>query len=118
MTLGDFKRNIINLGFEEGDVFDENESLFTDSVRRAQLMIYAAVEYGDGSELPKEALSDSDELDIKEELIPLLQLLCAYFVWLDDDERKAVMYYNLYTEQLSLYMQRNKSAVITEGIDI
>lgn len=37
---------------------------------------------------------DDYELPIDPEVEPLLPLLVAYYVWLDDDERKAVMYYN------------------------
>ena len=29
----------------------------------------------------------------------LVPLLAAYFVWLDDDERKATQYYNLYEQE-------------------
>jgi hypothetical protein len=58
------------------------------------------------------------------QLIPLLQLLTAYYVWLDDDERKAVTYYNQYSEQLQMYLmnrQRKEGiarAVVEGGIDI
>lgn len=121
MKLGEFKRNIINLGFEEEDVFDETENLFVDALNRARMMIYASVEMGIGTDIPKKIVydaTDDTELDIEEEKTPLLQLLTAYFVWLDDDERKAVMYYNLYNEQLSMYLNRNNRAEVIGGIDI
>lgn len=139
MTFGEIKQNIINLGFEESDVFDETPSLFTDALYRARMLIYATVEMGLKTEvkedtetkkiletvvetsLPKkidENTAEDEELDIKEELVPLLQLLTAYFVWLDDDERKAVMYYNLYQEQLSLYLNRRSCVEVIGGYDI
>ncbi len=40
------------------------------------------------------ATSDSYVIPIDHEVEQLLPLLTAYYVWLDDDERKAVMYYN------------------------
>lgn len=40
--------------------------------------------------------SDDIQLDIDERVAPLLPLLTAHYVWLDDDERKATQYYNEY----------------------
>lgn len=37
---------------------------------------------------------DDTEIPIDHEVEQLLPLLTAYYVWLDDDERKAVMYFN------------------------
>ena len=36
----------------------------------------------------------------------LIPLLAAYYLWLDDDERKAVQYYNMYETELSLLLQK------------
>lgn len=41
---------------------------------------------------------DDFEIPIAHEVEQLLPLLTAYYVWLDDDERKAVMYYNQYDD--------------------
>lgn len=41
-------------------------------------------------------MSDNVVLDINERVAPLLPLLTAHYVWLDDDERKATQYYNEY----------------------
>ena len=121
MKLGEFKRNIINLGFEEEDVFDETPSLFIDALNRARMLFYVSVEKGVDTKIPAKIetdASDDEIIDIDEEKIPLLQLLTAYFVWLDDDERKAVMYYNTYQEQLSMYLQRRGSVEVIGGYDI
>ena len=36
------------------------------------------------------------ELDF--DVQPLLPLLASYYIWLDDDERKSVMYQNMYED--------------------
>lgn len=47
----------------------------------------------------------------------LIPLLTAYYLWLDDDERKAVQYYNMYESQLALLLQKENAPrmrVVTE----
>ena len=44
---------------------------------------------------------DDFEIPIAHEVEQLLPLLTAYYVWLDDDERKAVMYYNQFDSMKS-----------------
>ena len=47
----------------------------------------------------------------------LIPLLAAYYLWLDDDERKAVQYYNNYETELSQIIQNEnmpKMRVVTE----
>lgn len=61
-----------------------------------------------------------DDVDIPLEPIThedLLPLLCAYFVWLDDDATKAAQYYNLYLEVLDDIMGilRKPRVRIVEG---
>lgn len=48
----------------------------------------------DDVEIPLEPITHED----------LLPLLCAYFVWLDDDATKAAQYYNLYETELANIM--------------
>lgn len=43
-----------------------------------------------------ETTTDNTELDIDVKVEPALPLLAAYYIWLDDDERKATQYYNQY----------------------
>jgi hypothetical protein len=38
------------------------------------------------------------EIELDFDVCPLLPLLASYFIWLDDDERKAVMYWNNYDD--------------------
>ena len=47
----------------------------------------------------------------------LIPLLAAYYLWLDDDERKAIQYYNNYESELALIMQKENAPrmrVVTE----
>lgn len=50
-----------------------------------------------------ETSPDSEEIDCRENLIPFLELLTAYYIWLDDDERKAGMYYKQFHEMLNSF---------------
>lgn len=65
---------------------------------------------------------DTVEIDLKDELIPFLELLTAYYMWLDDDERKAITYYNQFQEAYGQYKQNTyfeqPKARITGGIDL
>lgn len=47
----------------------------------------------------------------------LIPLLAAYYLWLDDDERKATQYYNMYETELALLMQKEnepRARVVTD----
>ena len=73
---------------------------------------------------------DDTEIDCREDLIPFLELLTAYYMWLDDDERKAVMYYNQFLEMHNAYLsssmhgngskynENRVTARVVGGIDI
>ncbi len=52
-----------------------------------------------------EDMSDNDPLPIHYRAEHLLPLLVAYHVWLDDEERKAVMYYNEYQQERELLIK-------------
>lgn len=47
-----------------------------------------------------EETSDDFEIELDRLVLPLITPLAAYFIWLDDDDVKAVMYYNLYDSKL------------------
>lgn len=54
---------------------------------------------------------DDDVIGLDPDVAELIPLLAAYFIWLDDDERKAVMYWNNYEDmknQILAMDQRNK----------
>ena len=44
------------------------------------------------------ATSDDHVFELDADVAELLPLLASYFIWLDDDERKAVMYWNNYED--------------------
>ena len=63
----------------------------------------------DDVEIPLEPITHED----------LLPLLCAYFVWLDDDATKAAQYYNLYREVLDDVMgvlKRPRVRILEGGV--
>lgn len=38
----------------------------------------------------------------------LIPLLASYYLWLDDDERKATQYYNMYESELGMVLQKSR----------
>lgn len=171
MNWGNFKKSIVNLGFEEYDVFDENPRHIAEATNRANIQLHQIVEPNEKAfeyEMPEstekfvkinlsevipgflnkslkaprvedeyianyfynedtlnissevtgkvtiyynaklnqltEDTPEDTELDCKENLIPFLQLLTACYMWLDDDERKAIIYYNQFQEAYSAYL--------------
>ena len=177
----EFKSRIINLGFEEEGVFDENPSHIREATNRANTLLHQIVEPNEKSvsytinasdkekdyavidltqtsnflsrsnkapRMGNTAVSDyyyvgdtlyiSTEyegaidifynaslnavpddakedfiLDCREDLIPFLELLTAYYMWLDDDERKAIIYYNQFLEMFNAYSSSGGSARFT-----
>ena len=51
---------------------------------------------------------DNSFVDCERELCDLLPLVCAYYVWLDDDPDKADAYYARYTELAAIKMSQRK----------
>ena len=51
---------------------------------------------------------DEDAIDCERELCDLLPLVCAYYVWLDDDPDKAGAFYARYTEQAAIKASQRK----------
>lgn len=74
-------------------------------IEMGRVLIMDGTEAGDFSVFYKKtpamvtsATTDDTLLDIDPRMDPALPLLTAHFVWLDDDERKATQYYNLYDQ--------------------
>lgn len=176
LNWGDFKKSIVNLGFEEYDVFEENPRHIAEATNRANIQLHQIVEPNEKAfeyEMPEtdekfvrinlgevipgflnksnkapraedeyianyfynedtlhissevtgrvtiyynaklsqldEDSPEDTELDCREDLIPFLQLLTAYYMWLDDDERKAIIYYNQFQEAYSVYVNSASS---------
>lgn len=122
MTLGELKSRIKSLGFEEDSTMSEYEDIVIDSINRDLQYIYdstvkAMLPYYIrelGYEPQRPALINADtedtyEIDLPEDLIELLPLLVAYHVWLDDDQTKAVLYYNNFVQKRDAIMDANMS---------
>lgn len=143
MTWAELKAELVDLGFEEDEITSENEygRLIRNAVNRALDLIYHTVErriidyykveqsFGyeddDGSWIiskPKHVASDtSDEqkINVADNVRPLVSLLAAHWVWLDDDITKATMYWNEYDQlknEILAECMRPRKAVIEGGI--
>ncbi len=63
---------------------------------------------------PIDADDENIKLDISEEVRPLLSILTASFMWLDDDSAKAQYYMNLYREAMASIKRYSKINMDTE----
>lgn len=141
MTWAELRDQIVDLGFEEDTITEEYARLIRNSVNRALDIInvsvvpdledyYAKTEswgyYDDSTEewiLPKPrhitaTTADEQKINLADNLLPLVPLLAAYYVWLDDDITKAVMYHNDYDElkqEIFRLCKRPKKATIEGG---
>ncbi len=59
------------------------------------------------------ATQDSFEIELPFDQQHLLPLLSAYYIWLDDDMAKAIMYYNKYEESRNVLLGNVKDTVAT-----
>ena len=141
MTWAELKAELVDLGFEEDDITTEYGRLIRNSVNRALDAVYYIVvpqiegyyklteswgyEDDDGSwVLPKPKhvtadTADDDKINIARNLQPLVPLLAAHYIWLDDDITKATMYWNEYDQlkdQLITVCRMPKKAKIEGGI--
>lgn len=53
--------------------------------------------------------ADTFVIELDSLVWPLIAPLASYFVWLDDDERKATMYYNIYEDMKISILQRTEN---------
>lgn len=134
MTFEEVKSRIRDYGFEENSTMNEAEykSYVINAVNLAQNWVYKAivqpfsayfenvaeVDVEDAPTPITENTDDDFEIELPEKVIDLVPLMAAYFVWLDDDERKATMYWNIadqLREQLMQDMTRPQSFKIGSG---
>ena len=120
-TWGELKSQVIDLGFEEDDITSDYGRIIRNSVNRAidivQSVVVPQIEgyyiaaqnwgYEDPDTgkwtLPKlrhvtTETEDDDRLNVPDNLMPLVPLLSAHYIWLDDDITKAVTYWNEYDQ--------------------
>lgn len=140
-TWADLRAELVDLGFEEDEITIEYGRLMRNSVNRALDVVYNIVvpqiesyykltaswgyedESGDWV-LPKpkhitENTPDTQRITIADNLYPLIPLLAAHYIWLDDDITKATMYWNEYDqlkEQIIGVCRMPRKAVIEGGI--
>lgn len=103
MTFGNLKDKLRDMGFEEDASMDEYRELVIHAVNRSiEIIKNTVVSRLEGTEPEPFELNfesgDETEIDLPSKVTMLLPLLSAYYIWLDDDERKAVMYYNQYDD--------------------
>lgn len=140
VTWGDLKGQLVDLGFEEDEITIEYDRLIRNSVNRALNIIrfidvpqidgyYKATKsWGYEDEegnwiIPKpkmitEDTAEDDRINLADNLQPLLPLLAAYHIWLDDDITKAMTYWNEYDQlkqQIFAVCNRPRNAVIEGG---
>lgn len=141
MTWAELKAELVDLGFEEDDtVNNEYGRIMRNAVNRAQNFIYYSVEdrlkdyyaieesfgYDDDGEWvlpkPKKVTADTEDdarINLADNLVELLPLLAAHYIWLDDDITKATMYFNEFDQMKNEIMSnclRPRKATIEGGI--
>jgi len=141
-TWADLKAELVDLGFEEDStVQSEYNRIVINSVNRALDVVYNIVvpqieSYyklteswgyeGDDGEwvLPKPKhittnTEDTQKITIADNLYPLIPLLAAHYIWLDDDVTKATLYWNEYDQlkdQIIMVCKQPRKAKIEGGI--
>lgn len=123
MTLGELKSQIRDLGFEDDSSMAEYSSIVNNAINHSLSIInttvvmplkaYFKAELSTEDEEWKmpvitpvtEDTPDTYEVELPEIVQPLIKLLAAHYVWLDDDERKATYYYNEYDDLMNQIKQ-------------
>lgn len=141
MTWAELKAQLVDLGFEEDNITLEYGRLMRNSVNRALDIVYDIVVpqieayyklteswgYEDDNgdwQLPKpkhvtEDTEDDFKIGLAANLQPLIPLLAAHYIWLDDDIQKATMYWNEYDQlkdQIIMVCRMPRKAQIIGGI--
>ena len=140
-TWGELKAQLVDLGFEEDSITNEYGRIMINSVNRALDIVYDIVvpqiesyyrltdswgyEDDDGSWVlpkPKHISADTEgtqKINIADNLVPLIPLLAAHYVWLDDDVTKATLYWNEYDQlkdQIIAVCRQPRKAQIIGGV--
>lgn len=134
MTIKELKSNIKTLGFEEDSTMDLYSEIVLNAINRSIDWVYRTVVepyknyFEDVVEvdvyepsLITSDTSETEEIDLPEMVCGIVPLMSAYFIWLDDDERKATMYWNnaddLKTQLLSAIIKPRKCKFVG-GLEI
>lgn len=123
MTWGELKNQIRDLGFEDDSSMQEYESIVRNAVNHAinviNITVVMPLKAYFKAELSTEEkpwsvpeitditadTADDFEIQLPKIVQPLIKLLAAHYVWLDDDLTKATYYYNEYDDLMSQIKQ-------------
>ena len=113
ITYKEIKEALVDLGFEiDDEVEDEYKRVRLNAINRSLNVLWSTVclpyisyfeEYYDLDEDEgliyfDENSEDTDETNLPDMLLPLLQLQAGHWLWLDDDLTKATIYWNEYDD--------------------
>lgn len=116
MTYGEAKEIIRDYGFEDDSVYTEYQTIFKNALNTSIQNIYddmviqlkgyykktLSTEEEKWEPIRPEIITDNTPdsfvIELPDNLLVLVPLLAAHFVWFDDDVQKAVNYYNDYED--------------------
>ena len=137
MTYGEAKEIIRDYGFEDNSAMSEYQTIIKNSLNTAIQNIYddmviqlkgyykktLSTEEKEWQPVRPELINDLTEdnfvIELPDNLLVLVPLLAAHFVWLDDDIQKSINYYNDYEDMRQKILNScfsNVKATITGGI--
>ena len=141
LTWEELQSQLVDLGFEEDNITSEYGRIMRNAVNRSLDIIYTTVvpqidsyykltaswgyEDSDGNwqlPKPKHVTADTEaetRLGLADNLHPLVPLLAAHYLWLDDDIEKATIYWNEYDQlkdQIIAVCKQPRNAVIEGGV--
>lgn len=137
MTYGEAKEIIRDYGFEDNSAMSEYQTIIKNSLNTAIQNIYddmviqlkgyykktLSTEEKEWQPVRPELINDLTEdnfvIELPDNLLVLVPLLAAHFVWLDDDIQKSINYYNNYEDMRQKILNScfsDVKATITGGI--
>ena len=137
MTYGEANEIIRDYGFEDNSAMSEYQTIIKNSLNTAIQNIYddmviqlkgyykktLSTDEKEWEPVRPELINDLTEddfvIELPDNLLVLVPLLAAHFVWLDDDLQKAINYYNNYEDMRQKILNAclgDTRATITGGI--
>ena len=137
MTYGEGKEIIRDYGFEDNSAMSEYQTIIKNSLNTAIQNIYddmviqlkgyykktLSTDEKEWEPVRPELINDLTEddfvIELPDNLLVLVPLLAAHFVWLDDDIQKSINYYNDYEDMRQKILNScfsDVKATITGGI--
>jgi len=113
ITYKDIKEALVDLGFEiDDEVEEEYKRVRLNAINRSLNVLWSTVclpyisyfedlydlDEDEGLTYFDEESEDTDETNLPDILLPLLQLQAGHWLWLDDDLTKATIYWNEYDD--------------------